>query len=109
MASLYTNYCEALETKSRIIQDDINKITQVLEIEDEKELLKVHTYIDGKYQAAILDWGKSCYSFDASYGFDYNYLNKSSLLHNLLLMKSKLEAFKNGWNISELNNKNPNI
>ena len=39
-------------------------------------------------------WG-----YNREFGFDYNGTGIQSLKENLLLMKPKLEAFMNGWNV----------
>lgn len=76
---------------------DIQKIDGVFQKEDITEMRKLHRYLDGKYQACIADWGQSMVGYYKS-GFDHEELSSPELMNNLLLMKSKLEAFQLGWN-----------
>lgn len=109
MNNLDSNYREPFARKKATIQEDIEKIYNALESRDLKVLRNVHMYIDGKYQACIVDWGKSFYAFSLDYGFNYNHLTENALIHNLNVMIPKLEAFQNGWNVLESVNVVPKI
>lgn len=109
MNSLDSNYREPFARKKASIQEDIDKIHKALESKELKELRNIHIYIDGKYQACIVDWGKSFYAYSLDYGFNYNHLTENSLIHNLSVMIPKLEAFKNGWNFVENNYRSSKI
>lgn len=76
---------------------DIQKIDEVLQKEELTEMRDLHRNLDGKYQACIADWGQSMVGYYKS-GFDHEELSSPELMNNLLLMKSKLEAFQLGWN-----------
>lgn len=45
------------EIKVNVLKD-IEKIDNALESSTKDELVSIHIYIDGKYQACIFDWGK---------------------------------------------------
>lgn len=79
----------------REIQSDIDEIN--LELKNHnitfEELKKLHMKIDGKYQSKIKNWGLSCYNWNPNYGFDYEFIDNSSLIHNLTNMQSKLEGY----------------
>lgn len=84
------------ETRRESLRD-IQKIDEILQKEDMTEMRDLHRYLDGKYQACIADWGQSMVGYYKR-GFDHEELSSSELINNLLLMKSKLEAFQLGWN-----------
>lgn len=84
------------------VQADISAIENALAERDEAKMLELHQYLDGKYQSCIVGWGQSAYGFNPAYGFNYEYIWGDSLVHNLQLMKPKLEAFAEGWNIASL-------
>ena len=97
----------------RSIRIDIRKIDVVLQNNEELELMELHKFLDGKYQSAICDWGKSMYAYLDKVGFSYELLDEASLKHNLEIMKAKLEAFEYGWNAVEKTRKpsvkNPDV
>lgn len=81
----------------QMVNVDISKIEKLLEanIDYEEEKYKnLHIELDAKYQVCVKNWGLSCYGYNKDFGFNYEFLGTSSLKHNLLLMKGKLEAFK---------------
>lgn len=88
----------------RDIQKDMDEIQSLLEQNNstEDELLKLHIKIDGKYQSKINNWGHSCYNWDDKNGFSYNYIDISSLKHNLLNMKSKLEGYWQAFTLAPI-------
>lgn len=87
------------EEREAAIWADIQKITDVLATPTESGLMEVHQYIDGKYQACIAGWNQSVYGYVPGYGFNYDVIGEESLVHNLQMMKPKLEAFIEGWNV----------
>lgn len=93
------------EKQLKAVNADIQCISQVLVGEtDESELLKLHRYLDGKYQVVIADWGKGMYNYNPHFGFDYNYIGKETLLDNLQLMHAKLDGYILGFNNSANHN-----
>lgn len=85
--------------RARVVRQDIAKIEEILGKDaTDEELTDLHRYLDGKYQASIVDWGKSMYCFNDNLGFLYNRLSKDAIICNLKLMRAKLEAFQCGWN-----------
>lgn len=85
--------------RERAIMIDIRSIDRALAEGDESEIIRIHRYIDGKYQHCIAEWGKSMYGYTDSFGFAYDMLSKEALIDNLSMMKPKLEAFIHGWNV----------
>lgn len=87
----------------RDIQSDIDKIKGVLQSDSSiQELTNIHMYIDGKYQSKISNWGLSQYSWNDKLGFDYEFLGKDSLKHNLNNMKNKLEGYLQDYRLFTL-------
>ena len=84
--------------REKEIERDIRKIDEVLQREDPTEMEDWHRYLDGKYQAGIIDWGHSMYGYIDGHGFSYECLNPDSIKDNLTTMKPKLQAFIHGWN-----------
>lgn len=93
----YSNYHKKEKETRREILRDIQKIDEALQKEELTEMRDLHRNLDGKYQACIADWGQSMVGYYKS-GFDHEELSSPELMNNLLLMKSKLEAFQLGWN-----------
>lgn len=89
---------KAKEARNAAVLADIEKIDSVSRGTHLTELQAIHRYLDGKYQACIVDWGQSMYCYYKEFGFDYTSLDADSLVDNLILMKAKLEAFTMGWN-----------
>lgn len=81
------------ENQENAIREDIEKIDEVMGNDDEEVLKNVHMYIDGKYGTYIPKWGLSMYGYNDKYGFNYEFVGKTSLVHNLKIMKAKLEGF----------------
>lgn len=98
-AAIKTTAQKKKEAREAAIQADIQKITDILATPTERGLLEVHQYIDGKYQACIAGWNQSVYGYVPGYGFNYDVIGEESLVHNLQMMKPKLEAFVEGWNV----------
>lgn len=93
----YSNYHKKEKETRREILRDIQKIDEAFQKEELTEMRDLHRNLDGKYQACIADWGQSMVGYYKR-GFDHEELSSSELINNLLLMKSKLEAFQLGWN-----------
>lgn len=96
-----TAFEKKVDQKREIIKADIEKINAALDRRNYDRLRSVHRYIDGKYQACIARWNEGAYGFVPEYGFNYEVLDIVSMEHNLELMKAKLEAFIDGWNVVE--------
>lgn len=83
--------------REKAVKADKKRIDEALSLNDEAILKSVHMDIDGKYGAYILEWGKSMYGYDIDLGFSYEWLSKESLIHNLTLMKSKIQGYSMGF------------
>lgn len=79
------------EQKSEIA-NDINTIAVALLNGNEETLREVHLRIDGKYSAYIADWSNGMYCYINGFGFDNEALDFELLIHNLKLMRAKLEG-----------------
>ncbi len=105
----------------RNIQKDIDEIKSLIEKDNvtKEELTRLHIKIDNKYQSEIRNLGKSCYSWNDKYGFDYSYIGIDELKHNLLCMENKLEGYLQTFGLDHIipsgsvnvnvNNNNENI
>lgn len=80
------------EQKTEITRD-IQRVNEVISCDNEEALRELHLSIDGKYSAYVLEWGGGMYGYIVDYGFNYELLGKSSLIHNLKLMRAKLEGY----------------
>ncbi len=78
----------------RDIEKDINSIKEVLTNNDFNEMIKVHKYIDGKYQSKINTWGLSQYGWGDNLGFDYELISEIGISQNLENMIGKLDGYK---------------
>ena len=81
------------QEREKAVKVDKKRIDDALSSNNEKTLKSTHMDIDGKYGAYIHDWGKGMYAYGVELGFNYEWLSKDSLIHNLTLMKSKLEGY----------------
>ena len=81
------------EAQDAAILADIEKIEITMSNKNEEELKNLHVYLDGKYSAYIPNWGGSMYSYMPNYGFDYNYMGIETLIHNLTMIKAKLQGY----------------
>ena len=52
----------------------------------------MHRELDGKYGAYVPSWGIGMYNYNPDIGFDYEFIDASTLIHNLKLMKAKIEG-----------------
>lgn len=78
----------------RDIEKDINLIKEVLYNNDYDEMMKIHKYMDSKYQSKINTWGLSQYGWSDDFGFAYELIGKSGISENLENMIGKLEGYK---------------
>lgn len=78
----------------RDIDEDINSIKDVLNNKNIEEMLKVHKYMDSKYQSKINTWGLSQYGWSDDLGFTYELIEESGISENLENMIGKLEGYK---------------
>lgn len=85
------------QEREKAVKVDKKRIDESLSSNNEAKLKAIHMEIDGKYGAYILDWGKSMYAYGEELGFDYEWLSKDSLIHNLTLMKSRIEGYSLGF------------
>ena len=78
----------------RDIEKDIDLIRNTLNSDNIEEMMKIHKYMDSKYQSKIDTWGLSQYGWSDSLGFDYDFIGKSGISENLENMIGKLEGYK---------------
>lgn len=78
----------------RDIDKDINSIKEVLSNKNIDEILKIHKYMDSKYQSKINTWGLSQYGWSDDLGFAYELIGESGMSENLENMIGKLEGYK---------------
>lgn len=84
-----------------MIDEDISKIDSVLSESLEETILEdLHRELDGKYQSVILNWGVGMYGWGKEFGFSNDFLEETSYVHNLKLMKAKLTSYRYGKNAS---------
>jgi hypothetical protein len=83
--------------REKAVKADKKRIDEALSTNDESTLKSIHMDIDGKYGAYVLEWGKGMYGYGVDLGFNYEWLDKDSLIHNLTLMKSKIEGYSLGF------------
>ena len=57
-------------------------------------MMKIHKYMDSKYQSTIDTWGLSQFGWSDKFGFNYNLISKRGILENLENMIGKLEGYK---------------
>lgn len=84
-----------------VIIPDIKAIDQAIKSSDEEEMKNIHLKIDGKYSTYIPGFGNSMYGYSYANGFAYNYMEKESYLHNLRIMKGRLEGYLCGFPIPQ--------
>lgn len=83
--------------KKRTITSDISKINEILSSGKEDDLQELHLLVDGKYGAYVPDWHIGVYGYIENVGFNYELIDVESLVHNLKLMRSKLEGYAMGF------------
>ena len=94
----YPNYKSPAARQKDRIREDIAAIDKAIESCNPKLILQMHQHIDGKYQACIAGWTQSLYGYVPGYGINYEVIDVNDLIHNLQIMKPKLEGFIEGWN-----------
>lgn len=95
----YPNYKSPTARQKDRIREDIATIDKAIESCNPKLILQTHQHIDGKYQACIAGWSQSVYGYVPGYGINYEMIDVDDLIHNLQIMKPKLEGFIEGWNV----------
>ena len=83
----------------RDVDKDINSIKEVLNKKNIDEMLKIHKYMDSKYQTKINEWGLSQHGWSDDLGFAYELIGKSDISENLENMIGKLEGYKQDLNL----------
>lgn len=78
--------------RKKEVRKDTATIQGVITSDDEEVLIEVHREIDGKYGAYIQNWAIGMYNYIPDIGFDYEFTSTSALIHNLKLMKAKIEG-----------------
>lgn len=81
------------ENQENAIRDDIERIEAAIDSDDESQMKIVHMTIDAKYSSYVPNWGHSMYAYFDKHGFNYEFLDKDSLVHNLIHMKASLEGY----------------
>ena len=74
------------EERVKIVNSDIEVINSAISSDDEKQMRSAHMLIEGKYSSCIPNLGKSMYCYNDQFGFDYEYIGKESLKHNLIML-----------------------
>lgn len=92
-ANIKTARQKKKEEQDRNIRIDIDNINEAIEEDDENKLHEIHVYLDGKYSSYIPNWGMSTYGYNSKFGYSYEFLDKSSLIHNLSVFKAKLSGY----------------
>lgn len=87
-----TKECQDLSVEKSNISSDINEIKKAIDSKDEATMKAVHQYIDGKYVTYFPELGRSMYGFNEKSGFNYEWIGKEGLTHNLIEMEAKLEG-----------------
>ena len=95
------------QKREKSIKADIRKIDDAIASNEKQSLQAIHMYIDGKYSAYVPDWDKSVYCYVLEYGFNYEVLDEASLIHNLQMMKAKLEGYAIGFEKTGKNTYSP--
>lgn len=85
------------QKREKTIKLDVRKIDDAIASNNKQTLQSIHMYIDGKYGAYVPDWDKGVYCYILEYGFNYEVLEETSLVHNLQMMKAKLEGYAIGF------------
>ena len=83
---------EQMRKRNKTIKHDMLEINNALAKSDDSELEDLHRKIDCKYQAEIIDWGKSMHGYSDKHGFMYEKLETADIRNNLMQMSAKLEG-----------------
>lgn len=85
-----------------MVNEDINRIKECLK-SGKDEQMELFREIDGKYQACIVDWGKSMYEYMPQYDLiNVSGLYPNEVTENLKIAKAKLTTYKFGMNMKAL-------
>ena len=87
------------ERKVEIVNSDMKLLEKGMQSDDEKTVKEIHMQIDAKYQSVIINWGNGMSGYIRGRGFAYDFMEMDSMKSNFIMMKSKLEAFCEGWNL----------
>lgn len=93
LANIKTAKQKKQEDLENIVNADITAIDEAISSNDEAQMKHIHMMIEGKYSTVISNIGQSTYGYIEKYGFNYELIGKESLLHNLYLMKAKLQGY----------------
>ncbi|MBB1068900.1 hypothetical protein H5S40_01765 [Limosilactobacillus sp. RRLNB_1_1] len=85
----------------KVIGPDIKIIEEAIESGDEEKMKTVHIKMDGKYSTYVPNLGKSMYGYSATDGFAYEYIGKEGLLHNLRIIKGRLEGYVYNFQVTQ--------
>lgn len=89
------------EKQQKMIDQDLQRISEAIASDNLSEMIDTHRSIDGKYQTIIPEWGSGMFYYDLDRGFSYSGLEETSdistLVHNLKLMASKIEGLRAGF------------
>ncbi len=94
--------------REKAIKEDKQKIANAKISNDKSQIESIHKYIDGKYGAYILDWGKGMYGYSIEYGFNYELLDTESMISNLDYMCAKMEGYALGFTKPSISEHFPN-
>ena len=97
LANIKTARQKDEERRKAIIDDDIASIEQAINSDDIEQMKNIHMSIEGKYAAYIPTLGLSMYGYNEQFGFDYEFIGKESLKHNLSLMKARIEGYSRNF------------
>lgn len=100
-ANIKTASQKKKEEQERVIRTDIDNISSTVETDDENKLHELHVHLDGKYSSYIPNWGMSTYGYNSQFGYSYEFLDKSSLIHNLSVFKAKLSGYLCDFDITK--------
>ena len=93
LASFRTSTQRRNDAQVATIRNDMQKIDVVLQSGGEAELKELHIELDGTYQNRIKNWGTSVWGYSKDYGFNYEFLDESSLRENLTTIRGKLRGY----------------
>ena len=91
---------EQMRKRNKTIKHDMLEINNALAKSDDSELEDLHRKIDCKYQAEIIDWGKSMHGYSDKHGFMYEKLETADIRNNLMQMSAKLDGLLIGVNVN---------
>lgn len=92
IANIKSSKQKEQDTREEIIKGDIAAIDNAIESNDKEKLKSVHIMIEGKYSSYIHNFGHSMHEYSEKNGFEYDFIGQEAFIHNLLLMKAKLQG-----------------